>query len=366
MAVLRDASGRWRYRKTINLPGGRKERISGTPIVNTKMAAENAEREHIQRLLSAPSTPPPAPPKEVPTFAKFAEEFMATYSEANNKPSEVQSKRTILRCHLLAAFGEKKLDVIQQREIEAYKSAKLKAGLAPKSVNNHLTILRRILSLAAEWGVLTHTPPVKWLKCPEPEFDFLDFDEAVRLEKGAAGEWAVMITVGLTTGLRQGELLALRWEDVDLVRGRLLVRRAVARGVIGTPKSGKSREIPLNEKALAALKRQRHLRGELVFCDDAGKMLRKGSCKWPLWSACKRAGLRRIGWHVLRHTFASHLVMRRAPLKAVQELLGHSTIEMTMRYSHLSPDVRKDAVRLLDADPSDNRLTTASFSAVTS
>ena len=239
------------------------------------------------------------------------------------------------------------------------------ADLAPKTVNNHLTILRRILSLATEWGVLTHIPAVKWLKVPEPEFDFLDFEEAVRLEKGASGEWAAMITVGLTTGLRQGELLALRWEDVDLVGGRLLVRRAVARGVVGTPKSGKSREIPLNEKAHATLKRQRHLRGELVFCDDAGRMLRKGACKWPLWSACKRAGLRRIGWHTLRHTFASHLVMRRAPLKAVQELLGHSTIEMTMRYSHLSPDVRKDAVRLLDTAPPDNRLTTASISNLT-
>jgi integrase len=164
----------------------------------------------------------------------------------------------------------------------------------------------------------------------------------------------MMITVALTTGLRQGELLALRWEDVDPTRGRLLVRRAVARGVVATPKSGKSREIPLNEKPLAALKLQRHLRGELVFCDDAGKMLCKGACKWPVWTACKRAGLRRVGWHTLRHTFASHLVTRRAPLKAVQDLLGHSTIEMTIRYSHLSPDVRKDAVRLLDAASPDN------------
>lgn len=80
-------------------------------------------------------------------------------------------------------------------------------------------------------------------------------------------------------------------------------------------------------------------------------MFTKGESKHPLWRACKRAGLRRIGWHVLRHTFASHLVMRKAPIKAVQEvqeLMGHSTVQMTERYAHLSPDVRKDAVRLLD------------------
>lgn len=77
-------------------------------------------------------------------------------------------------------------------------------------------------------------------------------------------------------------------------------------------------------------------------------MLTRHGCKWPLRAACERAGIRLVGWHVLRHTFASHLVMRGAPLEAVQELLGHQDIKMTMRYAHLSPDARRDAVRLLD------------------
>ena len=121
------------------------------------------------------------------------------------------------------------------------------------------------------------------------------------------------------------------------------------------PKSGKGRDIPLGDEAIAALKAERHLRGPLVFCDAAGRMWKKNEVKHPLWRACRKAGLRQIGWHVLRHTFASHLVMRGAAMKVVQELLGHATIEMTMRYAHLSPDVKRDAVQLLDAAPAQPR-----------
>jgi integrase len=196
-------------------------------------------------------------------------------------------------------------------------------------------------------------PEIIWLKAPKPEFDFLSFEEAERLLVAADPQWYTMILIALRTGLRQGELIGLRWEDVDLVAGRLLVRQSIVRGNVGTPKSGKPREIPLSEQARTALKRYRHLKGELVFSDQDGNPLNKGECKWPLWRTCKKAGLRRIGWHVLRHTFASHLTMRGVPLKAVQELLGHATIEMTMRYAHLSPSVRRDAVQALDAPKSD-------------
>ncbi|MGA2450479.1 MAG: site-specific integrase [Polyangiaceae bacterium] len=222
----------------------------------------------------------------------------------------------------------------------------MREGKAPKSINNYLTIPRKMLSVEVEWEIIKVVPKVKWLKTPPTKFDFLSFEEADRLVTAADPEWRTMIVVALKTGLRLGELIALAWDDVDLVAGRIVVSRNVARGEMTTPKSGKAREIPLSNDALVALKSHRHLRGKSVFCQHDGTMLPKGATKHPLLRACKRAGLRPIGWHVLRHTFASHLVMKGAAIKAVQELLGHS--KMTERYAHLSPDVRRDAVRLLD------------------
>jgi site-specific recombinase XerD len=94
--------------------------------------------------------------------------------------------------------------------------------------------------------------------------------------------------------------------------------------------------MPLGDDVKAVLKAHRHLRGPLVFCEMDGKMLKVSMTRHPLWRACKRAGLRQITWHTLRHSFASHLVMRGATMTAVQELLGHSSIVMTMRYARSS------------------------------
>lgn len=315
------------------------------PIQNRR-AAERLEHEIREELLSADGSAG-NDAKEIPLFKTFASEFLETYAKANNKPSEIENKESILRVHLVPIFGDFALDGIGPGHVEVYKARKLKQGLSRKSINNHLTVLRRALAIAVEWRVIEHVPVIRWLDTPPAEFDFLTFDEARQLITAADEEWRAMITVAVRTGLRLGELLALRWSDVDLEAGRIIVRRAVARGVVGTPKNGRTREVPLSEEAAEAL-RTHPRRGDLVFCADDGAMLTRGATKWPLRRALARAALRSIGWHCLRHTFASHLVMRGAPLKSVQELLGHATIEMTMRYSHLSPDARRDAVRLLD------------------
>jgi len=321
-------------------------RVRRVAPVQNRRAAERLEHQLRQELLDTDDTEPPEPAKS-PLLVGFSERFVATYAATNNKPSEVESKRTILRLHILPELGRLRLGEIGPAELEHYKSKKLKQGLSRKTVNNHLTVLRKMLATAVEWHALASVPVVRWLDVPIPDFDFLSFDEANAVIDAADDDWHAMITVAFRAGLRHGELLALRWDDIDLGAGRLVVRRAVARGIIGTPKNGKSREVPLSEQAASAL-RDHQRRSDLVFAGPEGEMLTKGACKWPLWRASMRAGLRRIGWHVARHTFASHLVMRGVPLKTVQELLGHSSIEMTMRYAHLSPDARRDAVRVLD------------------
>ena len=381
MSVRRDKRfGSWFYRKWVRTPDGCKVRIFGTPkaegLPETRAGAEEAERRAITLVLATGEQKPLAIiTKEVPTVREFHEVFLEA-SRIKNKPSSVESKEMILRVHILPHLGDLRINEVTYAVIEDFKvmlsktpihnvekryGAKLRAAkgkpvgderpsrlLSAKTINNVLTVLRRMLVVARKRGHLETVPDVEWLKNERPEFDFLDFEEAERLVKAADGEWRTMILVALRTGMRHGELIGLRWQDVDLVAGRITVRQNIVWGHVGTPKSGKPREIPLGDEVRAALKAHRHLRGPLVFCDLAGRVLTDGETRGPLWRACKRAGLRPITWHVARHTFASHLVMRGGTMRAVQELLGHSTILMTMRYAHLGPEVARDTVRLLD------------------
>jgi integrase len=283
---------------TVVRDDGRRERVRKVAPIQNKRAAERYERELRQELLEGAER---KTPMEVLTFAVFAQRFIETYARTNNKPSEIETKEAILRVHLVPAFGRLDLRAVDGLRIEGYKARKLEEGLARKTINNHLTVLRRMLAIAVEWGLLQTVPRVRWLKAPTPEFDFLSFEDARRLIDAADAEWRALIVVALRTGLRLGELLALRWGDVDLEAGRLVVRQAAARGVVGTPKNGRTREVPLSEDAVRALREQRHDRGELVFCADDGSMLTRNACRRPLWRACDRAGIRRIGWHKLRH-----------------------------------------------------------------
>jgi integrase len=347
MCVRKRKDGKWQYDIVVHRNGKRIRDRGACKGARNRAEALAIERARRVVLETGPEAPPPPPL----TFAAHAEEVMTLHAAVENKHSERASKRSILDRHLLPAFGELPLAGIGPREIAVYKAEKLAAGRAAKTVNNHLTVLRKCLVLAKDWERLAVVPAVGFLRVKKADFDFFTFDEAARLLPGAdAGAWRTMVLTGLRAGLRQGELLELRWDDVDLAGGLIRVRRAIYDGVVDVPKSGRGREVGMSDELREAFRvLPSRFAGELVWPGEGGRNLTKGEAKWPLWRACKRAGLRRVGWHVLRHTFASHLVMRGVPLKAVQELLGHATIEMTMRYAHLAPDVTREAVKLLDA-----------------
>jgi integrase len=341
-----------------------KQRVRKKSPVDTKQSAIEYERLLRERLLKGlpiDGEPPPAPDAGE-TVAQFLERWVEVYI-VNNKPSEAESKRSIVKNHLNPFFGDEPIAKVNWlRRIAEFKAHQVRVKkLHPKTVNNQLTCLRRALVIANEWGLLPHVPVIHWMKAPAAEFDFLTTEESDRLlaaasQKAPMGrpvaightQGFVMVAVALKAGLRRGELLALRWEDVDFGAQKINVRLNDSRGHLVTPKGGRSREVPLSPILAAILQGHRHLRGAFVFCDHEGGRLTRDAIKHVVPGACARAGLRAVQWHVLRHSFASQLVMAGVPLKVVQELLGHATIEMTMRYAHLAPSMHVDAVKRLD------------------
>lgn len=345
MSVIKRKDGGWRIDVVIR---------RGKEQLRFKKAAKGARNRSealaMERAFRASLEKKADPRAKVPLFDDFSADFLEKYARANNKDSEYESKRTIINLHLGPWFSGQRLDEIGPEGIEAYKASKLELGLVAKTVNNHLAVLSKLFNLAIEWGRLERAPRVKRLKMPAPEFTFFTQTESRKLIESSAG-WSPMVAVALHTGLRIGELLGLRRQDVG--PERLVVRQAIVRGKITTPKSHRPREVALNRTAREALAHAGAYtvpRDGYVFHDGAGKALSRGACKWPLWLACKRAGLPLVGWHVLRHSFASQLAMSGVAIRSIQELLGHADLKMTMRYAHLSPKVTEDAVRALDED----------------
>ncbi|MFY2558384.1 tyrosine-type recombinase/integrase [Corallococcus terminator] len=358
-------------------PDGRVERVRKASPLNTRRGAEEYERQVRHALLAGTfGKEKQREPERIRTFGEFVPRFI-TYSENNNKHSTVVTKRQILDDHLLPVFEDTPLDAIGPAEIEEFKAAMRKKPsgararkdapkraallkrkgsgvelLSLKSINNVLAVLHKLLALAQEQGVLEHVPRIKLFKTDKPAFDFLSFEEAEQLVDAAEPEWRTLILLALKTGLRHGELIGLQWGDLDLQRRKLKVRRSIWQGVTGLPKGGRERTVDLPASAVIALKGHRHLSGPYVFCQPDGQPLTAGMTEHRLEGALIRAGIRReqgfITWHDLRHTYGSHLAMRGVALKVIQELMGHATIEMTMRYAHLSPETRESAVQELD------------------
>lgn len=177
------------------------------------------------------------------------------------------------------------------------------------------------------------------------KFDYLNESECKLFLDNSDDNLHDMILLALNTGLRFGELIALTFKDVDFEKKLLTINKAIAKGVLGSTKSNKNRYIPLTNSVIEMI-RDRKRNNDLIFSEDNSFLIQARYVK-RLHKLCRDLKFRRIGWHVLRHTFASHLAQKGISLKAIQELLGHSDIKTTMRYAHLSPRELRQAVDVL-------------------
>lgn len=269
------------------------------------------------------------------TFGSFAHVWYDVYVEPRLELSTREGYAAALRRRLVPRFGDMRIDYIDEVAVDAFVQSEKQRGASAKTINNELGILSRALHMAKRWKLIDDVPEIHMLKVPPPEFDYFTAAESRRLLHAAEGtRWWLIILCALRTGMRASELFALRWEAVDLETGTLHVRRGRFHGVEKAPKNNRVRHLPITEDLWRALQAARRPEG-YVFTGLDGGPLSWDAAYRGLQQVCDRAGLRRAGLHVLRHSFASQLATEGVDLLPIQMLMGHSDIKVTTRYAHL-------------------------------
>jgi integrase len=355
----------------VHYRGRRKNRCVGT-----REAAEKVRREIEARLALGDMAFLRDGGRPVPTFRSYAEEWLGTYAEVECKPSTKRSYEQILRLHVTPRFGQKKLTDINRSEVKRFMAElslathEVSQAIVPKFAKNTLRLivcaLRTVLNAAVEDGIIESNPASrvgKFAKSEKParKASAMTRDEAEKFLMGVTEvcpEWHPFFLTALRAGLRKGELIALKWGDLQFGEGPedpnryILVQRNYSHGRFTTPKSKKPRRVDLSKQLRAELLDVRDARllaammeGKTSIADDLVFPSRAGTVVKPdnivpryMEPALETGGLRRFRFHDLRHTFGSLLIQDGASLTYVKEQMGHSSIQITVdTYGHLIP-----------------------------
>ena len=282
------------------------------------------------------------------------------------KATTYETYERLMRLHLVPALGRVKLKNLSPAHVRGLYREKLDSGLPPASVQRVHALLHKALKQAVNDGLIARnvTQAVKAPRQSRKEIPTLNREQArVFLEAAKGDRLEVLYLLAIHTGLRQGELLGLKWADVDLDRGTLQVQRTLSAAKDGptftTPKTNKGRSVRLTMQAIQALRDHRKRQVEerlkydglwqdhgLVFTTLVGTPLNRHNVfSRSFKPLLRRAGLPDIPFHALRHSFATLMLVGGEHPKVVQEMMGHSGIRVTMDfYSHVLPDMQKGAV----------------------
>ena len=221
--------------------------------------------------------------------------------------------------------------------IEDYKNKRQKENVGHSTINRELAVLKAMFNMAKNWDLLHGANPVekvKYFKLPKTPVRVLSEDEFTRLYDSAADHLKPILKCAYFTGMRKGEILNLKWTEVNAFNGTLRVTET---------KNYEYRDIPLNEELRKMFLGMEHIT-EYVFTYE-GRRIKE--FKRAFSSALEHSQIAYCRFHDLRHTFATNLVANGVDIVTVQDLLGHKDIQMTRRYSHPTPENKKNAVNLL-------------------
>ena len=359
----------------INYHGRRKAKKVGT-----REAAENVKRQIEARLALGDFGV--LEDRKEPTFSEYANRWLKYHAEIQCKPSTVTRYREILRLYLLPAFGAFRLGQITRAMVKEFLSEKASGGrLSRSSWRLMLCTLGGIFSHAIDDELVANNPAAKLGKFtktgkPNRQATALTRREANQLLEAAkeyCPQYYVLFLTALRSGLRRGELVALLWGEVQFANGEddpnrhILVQHNYARGGFTSPKGKRNRRVDLSKQLRRELLASRDTRlfaafqagqtsiaDDLVFPSQAGTVLDPANLVHRYFLPCvEKAGLRRIRFHDLRHTFGSLLIQDGAPLPYVKEQMGHSSIQITVDiYGHLTPGADIRWIDRLDSETS--------------
>jgi integrase len=278
-------------------------------------------------------------PEKAKTFREFADQYYESYAKINKK--SFISDWYMLN-QLKKQWGAYDIRQINPLLIEEFRKDLLERKRTRSTTNRYLALLGKMMNLAIDWGLLTQNP-VSRVKFFSEKANFretiLSLEEEDVLLKKCPKRLLPIVQVALNTGMRRGEILGLRWSQVDLVARTIKLSKT---------KSGKPRIIPINAFLLDILTGQQRKTGysEFVFLNRATRKPFK-DVKRAFNTAATNAGIEGLRFHDLRHTFASRLVAAGVDLITVKDLLGHHSVKVTERYTHTNAEQKKKAVEML-------------------
>ncbi len=357
-------TGRWYFRATVAHTDGTKERVFGTPgvpgpyqdLASSKIGAQEAEHRAISAALAGRAMAGSVEQKKevLPTFREwFHGRFWTEHVIAqDNKPSEVESKLSIMKIHLEPEFGSMRLDEIEVGAINRFRALLLTKELSKKRINNILAVLSKALRYADDVELIKAPRKIGLFKVERPEIEAWELEQYARILAAAKKEGAAVYAAACLAGeagLRVGEIKALRWrEDVDMVAKSITVNQQMRRGITGTPKGRTRRTVPMTATLYEALRAMEVVREGFVVLDHIGRG-QQGRAKHEenvvkrlMNRICRLAGLPESGWHRLRHSFGTHAAMFGVNPWRLMTWMGHKRVDETMLYVHLAEQHRRD------------------------